>query len=154
VRLRDSSLRRMFDSMDICQSVLGSFFVRAASGQFDLEKPQQLINLLVTMARNRLTNRALHEQAARRDHRRTQSASGPREVPDASPSPSDVVAGAELLQEVRRRLTPEEQKLADERFSGKPWTQMAVERGASADALRMQLSRALDRVTQELKLED
>ena len=32
VRLNDSGLRRLLDSMDICQSVLGNFFARAASG--------------------------------------------------------------------------------------------------------------------------
>ncbi len=31
IRLADTRLARAFDSMDICQSVLGSFFVRSAS---------------------------------------------------------------------------------------------------------------------------
>src|SRR5438128_10189620 len=31
VRLSDPALRRLLDSMDICQSVLANFFVRAAS---------------------------------------------------------------------------------------------------------------------------
>src|SRR5260370_4819279 len=48
LRLRDGRLRRGFDSVDICQSVLASFFVRAALGQYELEEPQQLIKLLVT----------------------------------------------------------------------------------------------------------
>src|SRR6516225_7135137 len=30
-RLRDPRLRRAFDSLDVCQSVLASFFVRAAA---------------------------------------------------------------------------------------------------------------------------
>ena len=38
VRLTDPGLRRFLDSMDICQSVLANFFVRAAAGQFDLDK--------------------------------------------------------------------------------------------------------------------
>src|SRR5216684_6247091 len=81
VRLNDPGLRRLFDSMDICQSVLGSFFVRAALGQFELDNPDQLLKLLVTMARNRLTNHALQEQAACRDYRRTESVvSGSHEV--------------------------------------------------------------------------
>src|SRR6516164_3751579 len=58
VRLTDPGLRRVLDSMDICQSVLGNFFVRAAAGQFDLDRPEQLIKLLARMARNRLTNEA------------------------------------------------------------------------------------------------
>src|SRR5438094_412274 len=67
VRLTDSSLRRLFDSLDICQSVLANFFVRAAAGQFDLDRSEQLVKLLVTMARNRLINEAAKQKAACRD---------------------------------------------------------------------------------------
>jgi hypothetical protein len=42
LRLTDVRLRRAFDSMDVCQSVLGSFFVRAASGQYDLSNSDRL----------------------------------------------------------------------------------------------------------------
>src|SRR3989442_11144114 len=62
-RLADSRLARLFDSMDICQSVLASFFVRAAAGQYDLEQPEQLLGLLAAMARKKL---ALHARAQRR----------------------------------------------------------------------------------------
>src|SRR5947209_16158324 len=72
VRLTDVRLRRLFDSVDICQSVLGIFFARATAGQFELERPEQLVRLLVTMARNRLTNHALREQATCRDCRLTE----------------------------------------------------------------------------------
>ena len=72
-RLTDPRLRRLLDSTDVCQSVLGNFFGRATSGQFELKDPKQLVALLVTMARNRITNHALQQQAARRDHRRAAS---------------------------------------------------------------------------------
>ena len=66
-----TQLRRLLDSTDVCQSVLGNFFDRAGAGQFELKDPKQLrLRLLVTMARNRITNHALQQQAARRDHRR------------------------------------------------------------------------------------
>jgi len=39
-RLSDPKLRRQFDSMDVCQSVLASFFLRAAAGQYDLHDPR------------------------------------------------------------------------------------------------------------------
>ena len=61
-RLADSQLARLFDSMDICQSVLASFFVRAAAGQFDLEQPDQLLKLLVAIARNKLALHARFQQ--------------------------------------------------------------------------------------------
>ena len=40
--LRDSRLRRAFDESDVCQSVLASFFVRAAAGQYDLDTSEGL----------------------------------------------------------------------------------------------------------------
>ena len=42
-RLTDPALERQLDSADICQSVLASFFVRAAAGQYDLADPGQLV---------------------------------------------------------------------------------------------------------------
>src|SRR5437588_11225965 len=68
-RLTDPRLRRTCDSMDVCQSVLLSFFVRAASGQYDLDSPEQLLRLLTTMARNKLLNQARQQHAACRDTR-------------------------------------------------------------------------------------
>ena len=56
VRLVDTRLNRLLDSMDICQSVLASFFVRTALGQYELETPEQLLKLLATMTRNKLAN--------------------------------------------------------------------------------------------------
>src|SRR5436305_3757208 len=69
-RLGDAHLGGMLDSMDICQSVLASFFVRAASGQYDLQEPEHLLKLLVAMARNKLKFQARKQRAQRRDHRR------------------------------------------------------------------------------------
>ena len=37
VRLTDARLRRLIDSVDICQSVLAGFFVRTAAGQYDVQ---------------------------------------------------------------------------------------------------------------------
>ena len=68
-RLTDPRLRRTCDSLDVCQSVLLSFFVRAALGQYDLDTPEQLLRLLTAMARNKLLNQARAQQAARRDGR-------------------------------------------------------------------------------------
>jgi hypothetical protein len=62
------------------------------------------------------------------------------------------VADRELLHEFRRRLTEEERHLAEQRSHGRSWNAIAQEFGKPADALRMQLNRAIDRVTQELGL--
>jgi len=52
--LNDARLRRAFDSMDVCQSMLGNFFERASNGEFDLEDPKKVLALLTRMARNKL----------------------------------------------------------------------------------------------------
>jgi RNA polymerase sigma-70 factor (ECF subfamily) len=153
-RLTDAGLRRLLDSMDICQSVLANFFVRATAGEFELEKPEQLIRLLATMARNRVTDHALREQAARRDHRRTESATDGAQFVDPGPSPSDDVSGKELLDAFRGKLSTEERYLADQRAQGRPWAEIASEVGGTPDALRVRLERAINRVTRELRLAD
>jgi RNA polymerase sigma-70 factor (ECF subfamily) len=153
-RLGDARLGAAFDSLDVCQSVLGSFFVRAAAGQFDLTNPEQLVKLLATMARNKLASQVRKERAGCRDRRRVVS---PREdapeVAGVEATPSRQCAARELLQQVYRRLTPEERKLAEMRSQGHDWAVIAAETGQNAPALRQRLSRALNRVSQELGLE-
>src|SRR5262249_30819300 len=79
VRLLDTRVNRLLDSMDICQSVMASFFVRAALGQFELETPNQLLRLLATMTRNKLAAQVKGHGAARRDFRRVEAAQGDRD---------------------------------------------------------------------------
>ncbi|HJT77519.1 MAG TPA: ECF-type sigma factor, partial [Gemmataceae bacterium] len=98
IRLADPRLRRFLDSMDVCQSVFGSFFVRAALGQYDLEDPQQLLRLLLNMSRKKLIDHERRERAARRDFRRVEGgAAAERDLPAADDSPSQQVALGELV---------------------------------------------------------
>jgi RNA polymerase sigma-70 factor (ECF subfamily) len=154
MRLADSRLRRVFDSMDLCQSVLASFFVRAAAGQYELERPEQLVRLLVTIARNKVAYQARRQQARRRDQRRDIGLDTPgREPAGTDPSPSRVASGRELLAELRRRLTPDERRVADLRVEGRRWNEIAAVLGGTAQARRRQLARALDRVAAQVGLE-
>jgi RNA polymerase sigma-70 factor (ECF subfamily) len=155
-RLRlDPRLRRVCDSMDICQAVLGSFFIRAASGQYDLDKPEQLLKLLATMVRNKLTSARRGQRAACRDDRRLEA--GNLEewgATAAGASPSREVAARELLQEAHRLLSAEEQHLVNLRHEGRDWAAIAAELGGTPDALRLKLARALARVAKQLGLDD
>jgi DNA-directed RNA polymerase specialized sigma24 family protein len=65
-----------------------------------------------------------------------------------------VVAHRELLQAFRSRLSAEERQLADWRDSGRSWAEIAAEVGDKPDTLRSRLTRALDRVSRELQLEE
>jgi RNA polymerase sigma-70 factor (ECF subfamily) len=155
MRLGDPRLGRVLDSMDICQSVMASFFVRAAGGQYDLHQPQDLVKLLVVMARNKVAFQARKQRAQRRDVRRTEAVSAEAfEAAAAGPSPSQVVAGKELLEQFRLRLTAEERQIADRRALGKEWAEIATELGGTAQGRRKQLERAIARVSQQLGLEE
>src|SRR5215212_5987368 len=131
VRLADARLSNLLDSMDICQSVLKSFFVRAAAGQYDLATPEQLLKLLSSMARNKLITQARREHAGCRDRRRLVR-EGPDEDRLVAPGqgPSGEVDARDLLHEVQRRLSPEEQQVLKLRSEGRDWAAIAVQLGA------------------------
>jgi RNA polymerase sigma-70 factor (ECF subfamily) len=156
VRFRlDPRLRRLYDSLDICQAVLGKFFVYAAAGQLELETPEQLVKLLAVMARNEVFREGRRQRAARRDHRRDTPADAAEGVMQAAgATPSKEVAARELFQEVRRRLTPDERRLLELREQGRDWAAIAAAVGGSAEALRKRLTRALARVMRELGLDE
>jgi RNA polymerase sigma factor (sigma-70 family) len=155
LRLTDARMRRVLDSMDVCQSVLGSFFVRAALGQYDLTNSDQLLKLLAQMARHKVTDQMRRERAGRRDVGRLEADGAvANEVAAGGPSPSQQAAGRELLVEFRKRLSPEEGELAELRAQGREWADIAQERGESPEALRKRLARGLDRVAQQLGLDE
>ncbi|MFL5341279.1 MAG: RNA polymerase sigma factor [Gemmataceae bacterium] len=155
IRLADTRLERAFDSMDICQSVMASFFVRAALGQFDLTGPDQLLRLLATMARHKLADQVDRERADCRDNRRVEEGSADsREVAASAPTPSREVAARDLLVEMQRRLSADERKLAELRQEGLEWSDIAAQLGGSPEALRKRLARASDRIARELGLDD
>jgi RNA polymerase sigma-70 factor (ECF subfamily) len=153
-RLTDARLGAVLDSADICQSVLASFFARAASGQFDLNGPDDLVKLLVTMARNKLASQARKERAERRDNRRARAGLDQARLAARDPTASQHVAAQELLHEIQRRLAPDERQLVELRNQGLDWAAIAARLGGSPVVLRKRLSRALDRVTRELGLDE
>jgi RNA polymerase sigma factor (sigma-70 family) len=155
VRLVDSRLRRLFDVDDICQSVMASFFVRAALGQYELNRPEDLLKLLATMARNKLADKARRPSVERNAERRVPL----EELPDQAitsreGTPIQRVMLTDLVREARRRLSPEERRLLDLRDEGMDWAAIAVQVGGNPEALRKRLTRAIDLVATQLGLEE
>jgi RNA polymerase sigma-70 factor (ECF subfamily) len=154
-RLHDPSLNSLLDSMDICQSVLKSFFVRVATGQFDLERPEQLVRLLASMARRKVAFQVRRHHYQRRDSRQV-VADGEEilgNVP-GGPGPARLAEGRDLLRAIRRQLNEEEQRLLDLRAEGRTWPEIADLLGNDAQALRKKLDRAVDRASRKLGLEE
>jgi RNA polymerase sigma-70 factor (ECF subfamily) len=156
-RHTDPRLRRIVDSVDICQAVMANFFVRVASGQFELDHPDQLLRLLVTMARNQLYDQVRRQKAMRRNNERIDPA-GQEKVELAAaarqPTPSQEVALQELLQKLRASLTEDERRIAEKRANGLEWAEIAAEEGESPEALRKRLARALDRIVPQFGLSE
>jgi RNA polymerase sigma-70 factor (ECF subfamily) len=154
-RLANAGLGNLLDSMDICQSVLRSFFVRAASSQYDLETPEQVLRLLTAMARNKLASQARKQHSLRRDNRRASAIGDAGSGLVASgDSPSAAIVVHDLQQEIRRRLAPDEWQLLELRNQGHDWAAIAAQVGGAAETLRKKLARAIDRVADELGLDD
>jgi RNA polymerase sigma-70 factor (ECF subfamily) len=155
LRLDDQRAFRLFDSMDISQSVLTSFFARASSGQFDLETPEQLVGLLIGMTRNKVAFQVRRQRASRRDGRKTDARPVDEiDLPSTSRGPSELASDHDLIEVVRTRLGEDERKLADLRAEGWEWPEIAARVGGSAQARRVQLARAVHRVARELNLGD
>lgn len=154
IHLRDARVRRLLDSQDVCQSVLATFFLRTALGEYDLETPEQLIRLLTAITRNKLVNQVHHLNAQRRDIRRTAQFDGDEVCyPSSASDPSEQVSAREILEKVSERLAPEERYLAEQRAQGRTWGELAAEIGGTDVALRKKLTRALDRVLADLGLD-
>jgi RNA polymerase sigma factor (sigma-70 family) len=153
-RLNNVHMRHVLDSMDICQSVLASFFLRAASGQYQLDQPEDLQKLLTAMARNKLKHQLRKHHAQRRDGRRVDAAADPQALAGAVATPSRQFAARELLDAVHQRLTSDERQLVEWRNEGLDWDAIAQRLEGSPEALRKKLSRALNRVAVELGVDE
>ena len=153
MRLHNPRLYRRVDWTDISQSVMASFFVRAASGQYELKRPDQLMRLLVVMTRNKLSKQERRHRAYKRDYRLAddREAACLDEKPSADPTPSRLVAGRELLEAFRARLSEEERMLADLRAQGCDWAEISSRFGGTPQGRRMQLARACRRVERQLE---
>ncbi|MCI0434558.1 MAG: sigma-70 family RNA polymerase sigma factor [Gemmatimonadetes bacterium] len=154
VRLTDRALRRAIDSADICQSVFGTFFARAAMGLIELDSAEQFLKLMATMIHNKVIDYTRRLHSKRRDVRRTMSVNvDDMDLPGHEPTASAVIAGQELLEKYQARLSDSERHLAEMRKEGRSWEAIALELGGTPESQRKRLSRAVERVRRELQEE-
>lgn len=152
--LSDPALRQQFDSVDICQSVLASFFVRAAAGQYDVREPGQLVALLTRMAHNKLAMQVRSQHQQRRDVRRVSSISTTPAMPaDKSPGPDQQAVHRDLLSRAYALMDSDVRQIADFRAGGTEWEEIATRLGGTAEARRKQFTRAMDEIAKTLEIE-
>ena len=153
-RLSDPALRRQFDSMDVCQSVLASFFLRAAAGEYDLRDPPQLVALLTKMTHNKLAMRVRREYRQRRDIRRDVQLENNFTRPHLTmDEPANQVVGRELIQRAMALMDTQVREMAVCRAHGMEWSEIAARLGGSADARRKQFQRAVNRIATTLQID-
>ncbi len=155
-RIRDQAMLRHFDSMDSCQSVMASFFPRAALGQFEVAEPKQLVGLLVKMAQNKLAHQMRRHRQQCRDVRVVVSAddTGFGDLQGSAATPDRIAGAREELARLRERLGPEERQMADLRGEGRDWNEIAAALGGTAEARRKQFQRALTAALVALGIEE
>lgn len=147
----DDRLNRAFDSMDVSQSVLASFFKRAEAGSYQIERFEQLAKLLVAMARNKLVSRVRSERRLIRDARRLSAEPEVLEqLVDSCPSPSEHLARREELELFKSALRDDERAIYELRTEGLSWAEVAARLGGTGQARRMQFSRGLQRLERQL----
>jgi len=154
LRLTDSKLRRVLDSLDICQSVLLALFAKGGSGWSGQETEDHIRRRILKMAFHKLVTKARHER------RNEGSLPDGWERLDSAPPPSQVVADLELTTLIWDRLSEAERWLFDQnKLRGRKWKEIASDtdvlpaalRGGDHNSLRIRLARALVRVGHELQ---
>jgi DNA-directed RNA polymerase specialized sigma24 family protein len=109
----------------------------------------------VTMTRNKLVGQVRKQQTQMRDLRRREEAGQEKlQACAGGPTPSLQVTNDELIEEFRKRMSTEEWQIAQRRTQGVNWETIAAELGGTPEGCRKQLSRAVDRVSQELGLDE
>jgi len=153
-RLSDPALRRQFDSMDVCQSVFGSFFLRMATGSYDVAEPAQLAGLLLAMARRKLGMRIRRELRQCRNARLVASLSAANGEPGREVDPAESVMNAELIQHAYALMDDDTREVARRRMNDATWPEIATAMGGTAEGRRKQYERAIGRIAVELGVEE
>ena len=149
IRLSHSPLARLFDSVDVCQSILKSFFQLASEGGFRPNSADHLRRYLVRMALNKLATYI------------RKAGPGANVLPldpeTAAPlqSPLEQLADEDSVQRALSLLSGDQREWVRRRFfEGQDWADIGKDYDLSADAVRMRVDRALDLLRERLPAEE
>jgi DNA-directed RNA polymerase specialized sigma24 family protein len=155
MRLLDRKLRGVVDTEDICQSVLGSFFVRLGLGQYEIAEESDLLRLLATMVRNKVVSKKRRRTLEQRDDVQItlkERMAENRAVSESSPSAC--LTYEELLREAEGMLSPKERELIALRKQGLGWIEIGCRLSEDPECLRKRMARTMDLVIEQLGLDE
>ncbi len=137
-----SHLATRFDPEDVVQSVFRTFFRRATAGLYDVPAGEQLWQLLLVLALNKVRSLAIHHRAQKRDAAKTipiETLHHPSHVDDGTPMQILTMVVDELLAD----LTETQRQIVQLRIEGHTIGQIAEQTGRSR--------RTAERVMQEFR---
>jgi RNA polymerase sigma factor (sigma-70 family) len=153
-------IRSERESVDICQSILVAFHLRASEGKVDVENDKALGGYMRAMVKNKLANLSDRIRAAKRGGGTTpvplaeESEEGGAQLEAFDPRASMVARTSELCQALQSELSPEELAILEGRLSGKTNKEIAAGLGKSPDAVRMTWNRARQHLVERGLLEE
>jgi DNA-directed RNA polymerase specialized sigma24 family protein len=122
---------------ELYNAVWGTVVARLIQGQYELQDSNALVNLLHSIASNKLADM----------ERRRMGEEPPEEPPDPEPRPSSVLATLEEMAAARDLMSEEEWRiLVLHELEKASWMEIASELGGTPDQRRKQCERACARV--------
>ena len=137
-----SQLATRFDPEDVVQSVFRTFFRRATAGLYDVPPGEQLWQLLLVLALNKVRGLAVYHRAQKRDAAKTialEALHHPKQTDDGTPMQILTLVVEDLLSE----LTESHRQIVQLRIEGHTLGQIAEQTGRS--------QRTAERVMQEFR---
>jgi len=138
------ALRVQLDSMDLVQSVYHCLLVGLRQNKFDLNTPQQLLGLAMTMVRRKVAH---HWRRMRHLPRSTPApeTEGMGNVLTAAttpePGPAETAQYNDTLRFLYSKLEDKDRQVVELRLQGYSTAEVARRLGLDADVLRVRLSR-------------
>ncbi|MEQ1828382.1 MAG: ECF-type sigma factor, partial [Pirellula sp.] len=126
-KLRSARMRTLFQSDDIINTVLKSFFIqiRESDNQWKMDTPQNLISLLLTMANNKIANRSRKEYSKKGGGKDTTGQLEPDGPDDPTPTPDEIAANREQAELCWKLMSIDLQELYKMRIEEKmKWSEI------------------------------
>jgi RNA polymerase sigma-70 factor, ECF subfamily len=146
-RALDSSLQQREDPEDVVQTVLRTYFRRAARGEFQIADSSDLWAVLATITRRKILKRAEYHHAAKR--RRDAETGLPFNLGGGrDPAPADAAIAADLVARTLQGLEPRAGEVFQLRLAGCTEKEIAAELTCTRAEVRLQLKRIRERLRQ------
>ena len=129
-----ASLARKVEPDDIVQSVFGSFFRRAAQGQYTVPDGNELWNLLLVIALNKIRAKGAYFGASKRDARRTSDLSELGQGFEPKLRGNDDIAYTFLkmvINDAMKAMSAQQKQMISLRIDGWEVAEIAEQTGAS-----------------------